>query len=67
VEELLEDCFALNYCMKGVTYTCVSEHMDGRTRNYYLKRLNKQLKMEHDEAEAIKGGKSKRPRKLPKK
>jgi hypothetical protein len=56
---LREEVFALTYCMEGMTYGDV-ERMMTVDREWYLKRLHKQLKKE---ADAMKrGGSIKKPR-----
>lgn len=62
-EVLLEEVFALTYCMKGMTYGDV-ERMLSSDRIWYLNRLHEQLKSEADEVKKTtkKPARSKRPR-----
>lgn len=49
----MEQAFALTYCIKSIGWGAV-ENMTRKEREWILKRLNKQLKYEHDEVEKIK-------------
>lgn len=49
----MEQAFALTYCIKSIGYEAI-EKMTRKEREFFLKRLNKQLKKENDEIEKIK-------------
>jgi len=53
---LLEEVFALLYCIKGMTWDAC-ENMRTRDRIWILRRLEKQLKREADDAKRASGGK----------
>lgn len=53
LDDLLEQVFTLTYCMKGMDYSSIME-MEFVEREWYLKRLSKQLK---DEEKMLKKGK----------
>jgi hypothetical protein len=47
-ETLREQVFSLTYCMEGMDYSAIQE-MDPDERNWFVGRLNKQLKRENEE------------------
>jgi hypothetical protein len=49
LSDLREEEFALTYCMKGMTWTCL-QNMLGVEREWHLARLYKQLKKEQEES-----------------
>lgn len=48
MEDLREQVFALTYGMEGIGYDAISE-MEPDEREWYVTRLNKQLKYENEE------------------
>jgi hypothetical protein len=48
IEDLREQVFALTYCMEGVGYDAISE-MPSDEREWFVRRLDKQIKRENDE------------------
>jgi len=56
---LREEVFALTYCMEGMTYGDV-ERMLSVDREWYLRRLHKQLKKEAEQMK--RGSRVKKPR-----
>jgi hypothetical protein len=55
-EDLLEEVFALLYCIKGMTWEAC-ENMRTKDRIWMLRRLEKQLKREAEDAKRASGGK----------
>jgi hypothetical protein len=48
LEDLREQVFALTYCMEGMPYDAIQE-MEPDEREWYVTRLNNQLKRENEE------------------
>lgn len=48
MEDLREQVFALTYCMEGMEYSSIQE-MEPDEREWYVTRLNNQLKRENEE------------------
>lgn len=64
LEHLREEIFALTYCMKGVTWSCI-EKMPSEERVWLLKRLHAQVQKESDDMEKLRNKtKSRSRRKL---
>jgi hypothetical protein len=48
LEDLREQVFALTYCMEGMPYDAIQE-MEPDEREWFVNRLNNQLKRENEE------------------
>jgi len=48
LEDLREQVFALTYCMEGMPYDAIQE-MEPDEREWYVTRLNNQLKRENED------------------
>ena len=48
MEDLREQVFALTYCMEGMPYDAIQE-MEPDEREWYVTRLNNQLKRENED------------------